>query len=420
MPKILRTEKVKVTNVIPYPGNARRGNVEGIRESLRTHGQYRPIVVQDSTSYILAGNHTWQAVVAEGWDEIEVTFIEATDEEARKILLADNKYNDHGSYDNSELAGLLRSLGGDYTGTGFDDSEVTKLLDSLDSGSPDDDDDPEPEPPRDPVTEPGDGWVLGEHRLVCGSASEAADVFTLMNGDLANLIVTSPPYNQQLDSFKPSGMQKENPAWVERMGSAYSDSLPEEEYQDDQVHVFNLLWEATADDGALFYNHKHRYREKQVVSPLQWLTREDFQWRWRQEIIWDRGGSITLNARMFMPSDERIYWMTKSDRFVFNDTTEVKSYSTIWQIAARVEIRVSAPFPIELPLRCIQAASNRGDIVVDPYGGSGTTLMACEQLGRKARLIELNPAYCDVIVQRWEKATGRKAERIEKAVECGF
>lgn len=404
--KILETKGVPVDSLEGYPGNARRGDVELIRESIRTNGMYRPIVVQKSTGRILAGNHTWLATKEEGIAEIQATFVECTDAEARKIVLIDNKANDVGGYNKDDLAGLLQDLDGDFDGTGFTNVDLSQLLDELAPPAGSDGGGGLKPPGR---VSQGDTWILGDHRLLCGDATDLGDLGLLMAGDEARLVVTSPPYNQKLDGFKPSGMQKENPAWVERMASAYEDSLDEPEYQDQQVELLNNLMHVTTDDASVLYNHKNRYREREVLSPLRWLWRDDQPWKLRQEIIWDRQGSITLNAKMFMPCDERIYWLTCGDTFVFNDTADIKAYSTVWDIAPRAEAGVSAPFPLELPQRCVQACSVRGDIVLDPYMGSGTTILACEALGRRGYGVEINPEYCDVILARWEAMSGRKA-----------
>lgn len=409
MAKIVRKEKVKLGSLKPYPGNANIGDVPLIKESLDTLDQYRSIVVQESTGFILAGNHTWLAANELGLDGIHAEFVECTDEEARKIVLIDNRAPEKSpGYNDDKLVELLGGLEGDFSGTGFAEDDLTKLLDQL---SPKGGDGvSESGFGAEPRVQQGDVWILGPHRLVCGDATELGDLGILLAGDYANLVVTSPPYNQKLDSFKPSGMQKENPAWVERMASAYEDSMPEEEYQDEQVAVLDSLVHVTTENASIFYNHKHRYRDREVLSPMvAWLPRLE-HWNLRQEIVWDRQGSITLNAKMFMPCDERIYWLTCGDSFVFNDTPEVKGWSSVWDIAPRAEVQVSAPYPIELPSRAIQACSMRGDIVLDPYGGSGTTLIACENLGRRGFMLERNPAYCDVIIARYESMSGITAK----------
>jgi DNA modification methylase len=263
-----------------------------------------------------------------------------------------------------------------------------------------------PEPPVTPVTKPGDLWLLGKHRVLCGDSTVPTDVERLMDGTLFDLLVTSPPYNQRIDSFRPSGMQKENPAWADRMARAYADSKPEDAYQCEQVGMLVTWAGFGVENASAFYNHKIRYRDKRACFPLEWLMRTP--WIIRQEIVWDRASSVTLNARMFMPQDERIYWLTRTPTWYFADTTEVKSWGTVWPIAPRAEIQASAPFPVAIPERCIIAGSPTGARVVDPYGGSGSTLIACEQTGRVAYLCEIDPHYVDVICRRFQDFTGTK------------
>lgn len=253
--------------------------------------------------------------------------------------------------------------------------------------------------------EPGQLWDIPSkeqpgrsHRLLCGNSSEPYDVDMVMQGDYARLVVTSPPYNQMLDKFKPSGMQNENPSFVHRMASSYGDSMPEADYQEWQESVIDMLYDYTTDDASFLYNHKHRYREMLVVSPLEWINKT--RWSLRQEIVWDRGSSITMNARMFIPADERIYWLFKGHEFFFSDTPEVKAWSSVWRIAARNEENVSAPFPNELAHRAIVACSERGDVVLEPYAGTGTTIAESERAGRLCYGIEISPKYCAVILER--------------------
>lgn len=404
---------VKIGDVKPYPGNARRGNVDMIRGSLRELDQYRDIVVQKSTDYILAGNHTWLAAQAEGRTDIDIAVIDVDDDVARKIVLVDNKSNDAADYDPEELAKLLESLEGDFSGTGFDAADLDKMLDSLASRSEKAD-----RIPPIPVTSDlplGAIYQCGDHRIMCGDNLDPEHMDSLLDGADIALTVTSPPYNQNLDEFKPSGMGKADPtwtAWVERMAGSYEDSKPEPEYQDEQVKMLDAIWERTRPGGAFFYNHKIRYRDKAVLTPYLWVIRS--KWAVRQEIVWNRSVSITFNARMFIPRDERVYWLTKDGAdFYFANTTDVKNYGTVWDIAPRTEIKMSAPYPTELPRRCVEAASERGDVVLDPYGGTGTTMVACEELGRRCHSMEINPVYVMAAVNRWEALTGEKAERID-------
>ena len=233
---------------------------------------------------------------------------------------------------------------------------------------------------------------------MCGN--NATDLPTLMEGALAHMVVTSPPYNQDIQSFKPSGMQKESPNFVHRMSSAYMDTKDEDEYRQEQLALLLELAHHMVPNASIFYNHKIRYRDKHIISPLEWLLELPFPIR--QEIIWNRGSSITMNARMLIPADERIYWIRTGEDFTFHDDTEIKSWTNVWDIGARNEYHVSAPFPNELPNRCIRMVSDPGDLVIDPYLGSGTTMAVAEQLGRRCYGMEINPAYVAVALERME------------------
>lgn len=239
------------------------------------------------------------------------------------------------------------------------------------------------------------------HRLMCGSILSNDDAHALMYGALAQLAVTSPPYNQGLDKFSASGMQRENERqhFTQRMSQAYEDSLPEDMYQQQQRDMMTRVARFSTPNASFFYNHKHRYRDKETISPYAWIT-HDTGWFVRQEIIWDRGSSITLNARMFIPAEERIYWLFKGDDFYFADTVEVKAWTNIWSIPARPESDVSAAFPNAIPERAIRACSERGDIVLEPYGGSGTTLVEAERHARICYAMEINPKYVAATLQR--------------------
>jgi DNA modification methylase len=235
-----------------------------------------------------------------------------------------------------------------------------------------------------------------------------------MNGAKADLLVTSPPYNQSIDKFRPSGMHREG-NWVSKVEKlAYSDSMPEEDYQQQQIAALHV-WATEMKEGAsVFYNHKNRYRDKQVVSPLTWLQHGPF--KIRQEIIWSRPGSVTQNARMFLPSDERIYWLYKGNDFYFDDATEIKSWSSVWDVKLETNRSHAVAFPVELPSRAIRACSKSGDVVLEPYCGSGTTVIAGETLTRSCYGSEILPVNCQVIIDRWEAFTGLKAEKVGELV----
>jgi len=210
-----------------------------------------------------------------------------------------------------------------------------------------------------------------------------------------DLVVTSPPYNQKLNTYnkRASGMHKTN-NFLLKQKDAYFDDLPEEEYQQQQIEVLNHLYRIIKPDGSIFYNHKNRIRESCVVTPWSWISKTKL--KVRQEIIWDRGGSMTHNARMFPPSDEKIFWLYK-DSFRWY---KVKSYMSVWKMTPNRNTGHVAPFPEDLPARCVNATTQIGDVVFDPYSGSGTVCYVAAKMQRRWFGCDINPDYCSSSTKR--------------------
>lgn len=395
----------------PYAQNARTHSsdqVARIAGSLVEYGWTNPVMVADDGE-IVAGHGRLLAAQYLGLSEVPVIRLShLTPAQVRAYRIADNRFAELAGWDDELLAAELHALnaeGFDLDLTGFDGAELDRLLAPLDEDGAVDGD-VIPEPPASPVSRPGDLWLLGDHRLLCGDSTSADDVARLLDGGMVDLVVTSPPYNQKINTFCPSGMHREAD-WVGKVGRlAYFDDMPENEYQDQQRLLLGILFNNMRDHGSVFYNHKNRYRDKSVVSPLSWIPGP---FTLRQEIIWRRPGSVTQNARMFLPCDERIYWMYNGDDFVFDDSTDVKTWSSVWDISPETNKDHAVAFPKEIPSRCIRACSKRSDTVLDPYSGSGTTMVVCHDMSRVFRGMEISPVYVDVAVKRWEAATGRKA-----------
>jgi DNA modification methylase len=401
---------VKVADIVPYSRNTRTHSdtqIAQICASITQFGFTSPLLV-DETNTLIAGHGRLEAAKRINMRELPAILLEGlSDAQKQALRIADNKLALNAAWDDALLRTELtdlRDLGFDLSLTGFADDELSALFADATEGLTDPDD--VPEPPAEPVTQPGDVWLLGRHRLLCGDCTDPGMVATVMASRLADLIVTSPPYNQNLDKFKPSGMQRET-GWVNRVAAAYADSMPERDYQDWQRKLLAIWHDAMRDGASVFYNHKHRYRDKRVVSPLEWLPGP---FAFRQEIVWSRPGSVTQNARMFLPCDERIYWLYKGDDFTFDDTTEIKSWSSVWEITPGSDFH-AVGFPVELPKRSIRAASMPDDAVLEPFSGSGTTIIAAEMTGRACHAIEISPTYCDVAVQRWQNFTGQQATK---------
>lgn len=232
---------------------------------------------------------------------------------------------------------------------------------------------------------------MDEVRLIQGDCLE---VMRGMPDASVDCVVTSPPYNQRINKFRPSGMQK-NWRWANKISSGYFDDLPEPEYQTWQVSILDELFRVVREGGSCFYNHKVRWREGHLLHPID-LVRAS-RWNLRQEIVWRRDGSPTMNARMFAPCDERIYWLRKG-RHRWNQ--DCVGYLSVWNLNSVKGTAHACAFPIEIPDRCIRAVTAPGDVVLDPFAGSGTTLVAALQTGRKAIGIELDPGYCKIARKR--------------------
>lgn len=235
--------------------------------------------------------------------------------------------------------------------------------------------------------------------IYCGDAMEVLAALDVT----VNLVVTSPPYNQMSSAMrKPSGLWVKTSAgagFVRRWNeSGYQDDMPENEYQDWQNACFSAIAGICADDASLFYNHQIRWRNGECLHPVQWFQPDG--WRIRQEIVWDRGGGMMFNARMFVRFDERILWFVRGAKWKWEQASV--GHGTIWRIARKQQQQGKehpVAFPIAIPARCIAAASDAHDVVLDPFMGSGTTLRAAKDLGRKAIGIEMDEKWCEFAVK---------------------
>jgi DNA modification methylase len=226
---------------------------------------------------------------------------------------------------------------------------------------------------------------------------DCLEVMAGMPDGCVDLVITSPPYNQLGSRIpkKPTGMHR-NDAWLSKVSNiGYGDDMDEVDYQ---VWQIAILTEASRiSKGLVWYNHKNRYRNGAVVSPMTWIGNNVFA-----EIVWDRGGSMVLNAKRYAPSDERIYGIG-TPRF-WNDQNN--TLMTVWRVAAERGIEGHpCPFPIELPRRLIQSSCPDNGIVLDPFCGSGTTLVAAAMLGRRYIGIEIDERYVKIAEERLRNTT---------------
>jgi DNA modification methylase len=224
------------------------------------------------------------------------------------------------------------------------------------------------------------------------------DACTIYHGDCREILptmirvditVSSPPYNT-IAATTPSGMMAENNHKQNAGYASYADDMPESEYQEWMRDIFGMCRQST--EGLVWINHKTRYRDKEGIHPLT-----IFPWSFYSEIIWDRGGSITMNARKFAPSHEYIYGFGVPHYWNNAANTQM----TVWRIMPEREVKGHpCPFPIPIASRCISASCPEGGTVLDPFMGSGTTLVAAKLEGRRAVGIELEERYCEIAANR--------------------
>lgn len=414
--RIKRLDRVKASELLPNPRNWRthpQAQQDALRGVLAEVGWVDALLVRETPEGLQIVDGHMRAETTPD-EDVPVLVLDLDDAEADKVLATFDPIAGMAEADPLKLDALLREID---TGSEALQQMLADLAEEagLYQDEPNADVDAEPQIDKAEElrvkwgVETGQLWLLGEHRLLCGDSTKAEDVERVTGGARWRLCVTSPPYNQDIGNFSKSGMHKET-KWIDQTrAGAYEDNRPEKEYQEWQKAAVVAWCTQASKDASIFYNHKNRFRDKQCLSPWVWLG--SLPLKVRQEIIWYREGSVTQNMRGFMPCDERIFWLYVGDDFFFDDTTEHKTWSTVWKINSHKnkdgQSLHGCEFPVELPSRAIRACSERADSVFEPYSGGGTTLIACEQLNRRCRAIEISPAYVAVALQRYQDATGK-------------
>jgi len=396
------------------PRNARRHskrNQELIESSLHEVGAARSIVV-DEDGVILAGNATVAAaqqagltrvrlVEADGSELVAVRRTNLSPEQKRRLALLDNRSAELATWDTAVLAALAEDT--DLAGL-WEPDELDALLATESApahllGDPDD----VPDVPADPITQPGDLWVLGKHRLLCGDATSQEDVTRLMAGERATCLWTDPPYGVSYTGKTKDALTLAN---------------------DDAAGLDGLLRAAFTQvtdvqvPGAAFY----------IAHPAEPLSLvfatvvTELGWKLRQTLVWVKDQFVLGHADYHYRHEPLLFGYLPGDGrrgrgsagWYGNDAQD-----SVFEVARP---QASPDHPTSKPVGLITVmlanATKPRDLVLDPFGGSGSTLIACEELGRQARPLELDPRYCDVIVRRWEERTGGTAERMSAPVSA--
>ena len=383
-------ERRPVAALVPYARNARTHSDEQVAQiaaSIREWGWTMPVLI-DEAGTIIAGHGRVLAAQRLGLAEIPVMVATGWSEAKRRAyVIADNKLALNAGWDEELLSleiGDLKGLDVDLRLTGFGELELVKLqLGTDDDGDPDE----APEPPVDPISRLGDLWICGEHRVLCGDATVRADVEKLLDGELADMAFTDPPYNvNYANSAKDKLRGKNRPILNDALGEGFEALL--------QAASANML---AVTKGAIYI-----CMSSSELDTLQKAFREAGG-KWSTFVIWAKN-TFTLGRADYQRQYEPILygWKDGAEHYWCG----ARDQGDVWLFDKPHKNDLHPTMkPVALVERAIRNSSKSRDIVLDLFGGSGTTLIAAERTGRRARLLELDPRYVDVIVQRWQSVT---------------
>ena len=393
-----RIELWPIDRLRPYERNPRThsdAQVDQIAASMVEFGWTNPVLV-DEQGGILAGHGRLLAARKLGLDEVPVIRFEHLSEaQKRAYLIADNQLALQAGWSEELLAqelAWLRDERFDLDLVGFDASELERLLALADGGAAaSEDEDEVPDPPEDPVSRPGDLWVLGNHRVLCGDATVLADVERVLGGQLAEMAFCDPPYNvDYANSPKDKLRGKHRPILNDDLGSGFEAFLLDA--------CTNIL---AVTKGAVYVcmssSEQHTLQRAFIAAGGKWST----------FVIWAKN-TFTLGRADYQRQYEPILygWPAGHDRYWCG----ARDQGDVWFIDKPVRNDLHPTMkPVALVERAIRNSSKTRGILLDPFGGSGSTLIACEKAGRQARLVELDPKYVDTIILRWQEFSGGTA-----------
>ena len=420
----MNIQQVKLSDIKPYPKNPRKNDesVDAVASSIRDFGFRAPIIV-DKDGVIIAGHTRYKAAKRLKLDTVPVIYAsDLTPEQVQAYRIADNSAGSNSTWDLDLLQEIMTEIGSSYDmGTyGLDIGrvyiETPAVLEDIEETTP-------PAPPKTASTTTGATYRLGDHILVCGDATDPKDMQRLIDaiGGPADMVMTDPPYNVAIEGETEEHLTIEN------------DDMDDGQFLQFLIKAFGNIAENLKEGGSFYIWHasmkSHIFREAceetglTVKQYLQWiknifvLGRQDYQWRHEPCIYGWREG-----APHYFVNERNLSTVEEEPPMDIENMSEKELRATLKRILAETPtdtIKENKPSasrdhptmkPTALLARMIYNSSRPGDIVLDPFGGSGSTMMACEQLHRRCAMMELDPIYCDVIVKRWETLTGKKAE----------
>jgi DNA modification methylase len=400
-------KRVAIDSLHLDPANARTHNavnLDAIRASLLRFGQREPLVVQARTQRLIAGHGRRDAMKALGWTHCDIVEVDLDDVQAAALGIALNRTGELAEWDEPALASLLESLRAENAleGVGFSVAEIDDLIAGLDTGEGALIEDPGPgEPPANPVTRPGDLWILDQHRLLCGDSTKPADIQRVLAGEKAALLSTDPPYcvdytgnDRPIHEGKPSGKD-----W-----SALYREIDIKDLGVFMDGVFAACLPEITDDAAIYVWHAH------VQQPVIAACFERHGLLLHQILVWVKP-TATFGHCYYRWKHEPCAFGWKRGHKPTHGYGDMETvWEADWEGKARV---VGNEHPTQKPLRLFEVPmeqhTTKGAVILEPFSGSGSQLLAAEKLLRRCRAIEISPAFVDVALRRWEQATGKTA-----------
>ena len=369
---------VPVSELVPWDQNPRLNEsaVEEVAKSIKRFGFASPIIARTADNMVIAGHTRLLAAKKIGLKSVPVRFMDLDLNDAQLLALADNKIGEIADWDETKLKDILASLDDqDLSGLGWSDDELDALIDHHEPVELNGDPDHVPEVQELAITSAGDLWLLGDHRLLCGDSTKEEDVAVLMNGEKADMVFTDPPYGISLNT---------DYSKMNQGGNTYRKVLNDDRVFDPQF-LLNYF-EETKEIFLWGFNY--------FADLLPSGINHSF-------VVWDKS---IKGQDGIMTSDFELCWSKNKHRNLI--------FRKFWKgfRANDGEKRVHpTQKPIDLSLWFFQKWGQQSLIIVDLFGGSGSTLIACEQTNRKCFMMELDPHYCDVIIRRWQQLTGKEA-----------
>ena len=425
-------EKIPIGRVNPAKYNPRKdlqpgdAEYEKLKRSILHFGVGEPIVWNRRTGNIVGGHQRYKVAKALGMTEIDSMVVDLDDQEEKALNIALNKIS--GSWDIPKLTELLAELEADGFNmelTGFDAPELTDII-----GEPEVDEDAfdveaEIQQIEIPITKPGDVWILGRHRLMCGDSTQPAVFDRVLAGKPADLIITDPPYNVDYTGGTDDQLTIQN----DNMSEADFDTFLRGAYQamHSSLKKGGAIYVFYADTQGVAFRTQMRAAGFKIAQTLIWvknalvLGRSDYQWRqepilygWKEGAahyyVDERGNTTVIDDKLDLTGLKKEALMD-----LVKEMYRERYYGSTILHEDKPLRNAEHPTmkPVKLIARLMMNSSRQGETILDPFGGSGSTMIAAEKAKRKCCMIELDPKYCDVIVKRWQELTGGTATREE-------